>query len=302
MGDQSAREERLAVSRRDLLKRGAVLGGAVLWATPMMQLVGMREALAQQTSPTQETGAGIVEGQVVDATTGGPIPGALVEVLGTGLSAIADGSGNFFLNNVPAGDRMLQASATGYLTGTASVTVIDASTVFKQIALSPITSSEITAVLTWGATPPDLDLHASGPDGSGGRFHAAWFDKTPVPHVQLDIDDVSSYGPETMAFKIRADLGGVFVAGTYRVWVHDYTNRFGTPVWDVSGAEVAFNGLGGQLADYLVSTAVAANGGTVQADWDLWRVFQFDLDAAGGISNVVVFQDFVSGDTGTADV
>lgn len=39
------------VSRRDFLKRGAALGGAVVWATPMVQMVGMRPALAQVASP-----------------------------------------------------------------------------------------------------------------------------------------------------------------------------------------------------------------------------------------------------------
>jgi hypothetical protein len=39
------------ITRRDLLKRGAVLGGAVMWATPVVQVVGMRPALAQEASP-----------------------------------------------------------------------------------------------------------------------------------------------------------------------------------------------------------------------------------------------------------
>jgi hypothetical protein len=39
------------VSRRDFLKRGAALGGAMIWATPVIQIVGMRPALASHTSP-----------------------------------------------------------------------------------------------------------------------------------------------------------------------------------------------------------------------------------------------------------
>ena len=39
------------ISRRDLLKRGAALGGAVVWATPVVQTLGMGRAYAQPTSP-----------------------------------------------------------------------------------------------------------------------------------------------------------------------------------------------------------------------------------------------------------
>ena len=43
------------ISRRDLLKRGAALGGAVVWMTPLVQTVGMGPAFAETVSP------GIVE-------------------------------------------------------------------------------------------------------------------------------------------------------------------------------------------------------------------------------------------------
>lgn len=39
------------ISRRDFLKRGAALGGAIAWATPVVQTIGMRSALAQTASP-----------------------------------------------------------------------------------------------------------------------------------------------------------------------------------------------------------------------------------------------------------
>ncbi len=40
-----------SITRRQLLKRGALLGGAVLWTTPLVQVVGMQRASAQVTSP-----------------------------------------------------------------------------------------------------------------------------------------------------------------------------------------------------------------------------------------------------------
>ena len=39
------------LSRRDFLKRSAALGGALVWVTPVVQVVGMRPAFAQAVSP-----------------------------------------------------------------------------------------------------------------------------------------------------------------------------------------------------------------------------------------------------------
>lgn len=39
------------ISRRELLRRGAVLGGAVVWTTPVVQTLGMGRAFAQTASP-----------------------------------------------------------------------------------------------------------------------------------------------------------------------------------------------------------------------------------------------------------
>ena len=39
------------ITRRDLLKRGAIVGGVTLWATPVVQVVGMGRAYAKDVSP-----------------------------------------------------------------------------------------------------------------------------------------------------------------------------------------------------------------------------------------------------------
>ena len=46
-----AESQQQGISRRDLLKRGAALGGAVVWATPVVQTLGMGRAYAQSASP-----------------------------------------------------------------------------------------------------------------------------------------------------------------------------------------------------------------------------------------------------------
>lgn len=47
-----AENESQGITRRDLLRRGAALGGAVVWATPVVQTLGMGRAFAQVPSPT----------------------------------------------------------------------------------------------------------------------------------------------------------------------------------------------------------------------------------------------------------
>ena len=43
-------EQAGGVTRREALKRGALLGGALVWATPAVQVIGMKPAFAQSVS------------------------------------------------------------------------------------------------------------------------------------------------------------------------------------------------------------------------------------------------------------
>jgi hypothetical protein len=50
--DDDQVEQDSGITRREALKRGAIFGGALVWATPVVQMVGMRPAFAQVPSPT----------------------------------------------------------------------------------------------------------------------------------------------------------------------------------------------------------------------------------------------------------
>jgi hypothetical protein len=47
----SRQSEPRSISRRDAIKKGALVGGALVWATPVVQTIGMKAPLAQETSP-----------------------------------------------------------------------------------------------------------------------------------------------------------------------------------------------------------------------------------------------------------
>jgi VCBS repeat-containing protein len=248
---------------------------------------------------------GSIQSQVSDASSGDPIAGATVELLDSSAAVIASGttdaSGGYLFACVPAAEAgafTLQASATGFSTGTVPVPdLAPSATITVTIALvplSPCTGGEngpITIVLTWGAVPADLDSHLSGPDTAGGRFHVYYNNQNPVDYASLDVDDITSFGPETVTITIDP-VGGAFVAGDYHYWVHDYTNRFGSAQFAVSGATVTVTQCGSQIAQYQVSAV------TGDSTRHLWHVFNFTLSSDGDVT-VTPIQTFKIGDQTT---
>ncbi|MCI5208646.1 MAG: hypothetical protein D3910_07595, partial [Candidatus Electrothrix sp. ATG2] len=87
-------------------------------------------------------------------------------------------------------------------------------------------------ILTWGENPADLESHLTAPNETGCRYHCYYWNKT-IPNASLDLDDRDSYGPETITITETA-------AGTYRYYVHDFTNRnnINSRWLALSGAEV----------------------------------------------------------------
>jgi hypothetical protein len=97
----------------------------------------------------------------------------------------------------------------------------------QNFSIAPVGSGDLTRiVLTWGLNPSDLDSHLTGPAIGGDRFHVYFVNRTysegGVTYAELDVDDVSSFGPETISIYEQ-------IAGTYRYSVHDYTNLDSSP-------------------------------------------------------------------------
>lgn len=93
-------------------------------------------------------------------------------------------------------------------------------------------TNETRFVLTWGKDPADLDSHLIGPAGDGGVFHTYYVDKRYYYDdelmVDLDLDDTTSYGPETTTIR-------QLLPGTYTFYVHHYS---GTSTIKMSGAKI----------------------------------------------------------------
>jgi TonB-dependent receptor len=82
---------------------GLVLGPVARLALVFATATGATSASAAG-QPASD-GAGVIEGRVVDATTGNPLPGATVFVTGSAAQASTNRDGVFLIAGVPAGDR-----------------------------------------------------------------------------------------------------------------------------------------------------------------------------------------------------
>src|SRR5262245_75574 len=90
-----------------------------LLAAVALSLFHITSAIAQTASPA----TGVIEGRVVDAATGEPLPGAMVTVAGTRIETATERDGSFRLVAVPAGARQLVVTYLGRKTATVDAQV-----------------------------------------------------------------------------------------------------------------------------------------------------------------------------------
>ncbi len=176
---------------------------------------------------------GYASGYAKNATTGIGISDITVYVRGgsgntTGevlQTLTTNSSGYYITDGLSAGNYTLQfvderSAEIPFNTSSINVTVSGNETSAENnISLVQPGDYEFRVVLTWGETPYDLDSHLLISSGSD-EYHVYYHDKTPSgAGANLDVDDTTSYGPETVTVtSIKAD-------GVYRYYVHNYTDR-----------------------------------------------------------------------------
>lgn len=105
---------------------------------------------------------------------------------------------------LPMGNYTVKATKAGYLEGAAKAcNVVANQTNLCEVSLIPIghvAEGSLSAVLTWDVNPRDLDSHLVKYDSSGNQiYHIYYSHKTDsTSGDNLDVDDTSSYGPETV--------------------------------------------------------------------------------------------------------
>lgn len=221
------------------------------------------------------TGYGDISGYINNALTNAGVADVTLQLrsginntTGTPLVSTTTGStGAYSFGNVFSGNYTILASKADYISTAFNVICLGGQNTPNQNGvISPILdSSELRIVLTWGAVPSDLDSHLTGPiPDSESRFHVYYAGRTFYHqgelYVELDRDDVDSYGPETTTLYHQSP-------GMYRFSVHDYTNRYNYNSLQLSNSSAQVRVWRGNemMASFNVPTETIGN---------VWRVFE----------------------------
>jgi tetratricopeptide (TPR) repeat protein len=180
--------------------------------------------------------------------------------------ALSDGSGWVAVTLAP-GCYTAEIIKDGYVTAYLTVVVRAANEVLQLPTSPELGGGELRIVLTWGDSPYDLDSHLFTPygaDSSDTTYHIWYGHMSDANANNLDVDDTTSYGPETMTINY---LG----TGLYKYYVADYTNcSSGDPAsfeMSESGATVSVYTNMGLVASF----HVPANRSGV-----IWEVFEIN--------------------------
>ena len=213
------------------------------------------------------SGTGIISGTVADATGNFAennvtlqLRAGVFNTTGPALATTTSNSNGFYAFPAqPNGSYTILASKTGYADGVAIATVVSGNVTAPKVFISPAGQNVVWRfVLSWGATPSDLDAHLTGPIvNSATRFHvyfASTGSSTSTPFVTLDVDQTLGFGPETITMSQQ-------FPGVYRYYVHNFS---GESTLRVSTARV----------DVYQGNTLVRQFFPPQQDGDYWSVFE----------------------------
>lgn len=161
---------------------------------------------------------GTASGRIYNAITGIGVEN--VELLicnGWNNRAVEDAVATIYTNGageyrvvLPLGNYTLNTVKEGYISNTINIVVQSMLTTEQNGAISPISSgNDYRIVLSWGLNPNNLDAHVVGPLSDGRVYHVYYAHKSQQDEeaivCNLDVDDVTSYGPETITMEATGE-------------------------------------------------------------------------------------------------
>jgi lysophospholipase L1-like esterase len=219
----------------------------------------------------QEGDRGVAKGQITNALTGRGVSNAEIKVYNGWnntedfilLKTIkTDSYGNYELD-LPIGNYSLVINKNGFITGEKNIIVQRGVTDNQNASISPtVTGNKFRIVLSWGLNPNDLDSHVVGKLSNGSDYHVYYRHKSQydgdVEVCNLDVDDTTSWGPETVTLLAEQN-------SPYYYYIHRYA---GSGSIATSNARIdVYQG------DNLIATY---NVPTDQGTGDYWNVFAID--------------------------
>lgn len=241
----------------------------------------------------EEKIVGSLSGYIIDSQTGYGMSNVKVSLTEDITATDGDNAkafaltgvdGSYIIDEIEVGTYRMIIETSGYFTRIISnVQIVEGENYAPQqtIVAAP-ESGSFRIVLLWGVTPYDLDSHLTGPASDDSRFHVFYGDDyNDDGTVDLDVDDLVSYGPETITIHS-------FLDGVYRYSVHNYSDQsvtggagiYSSParieVYDVTGLQEAFDA---------PVCSVSSN---------TWRVFE--MVASGSSITIYPINEYVTAD------
>ena len=186
--------------------------------------------------------------EVRDGTSATVLNGFNLLVLNSSQTTVddIDGVDTGYITTQPKGDYTVKVSKDGYNDGEAECTVLpdeSVNCIVNIISGTQLANGEITAVLSWGETPSDLDSHLVRRTDGVQDYHV-YYGSSSSEDANLDVDDTSSYGPETIS------IDDVKQDSQYTYYIHNFSGGAGS-ILPNSGAKVELNFEGGQRTFYV---------------------------------------------------
>ncbi|MBU3190278.1 carboxypeptidase-like regulatory domain-containing protein [Clostridium bowmanii] len=190
-----------------------------------------------------------------------------------------DDYGYYFIS-LPTGQFTGEITGYGFITGYIYV-VVPSDTILSdqnETIIRTAGTSEVKIVLTWGELPYDEDSHLVGPTPDGDKFHTAFYNKEytyiDTNYVDLDWDDMESYGPETTTIHKLVD-------GQYIFDVHNFSGEY--------SGDSSLRNSGAIVKVFKGNSATADNTFYVPTGYGnemYWTVFKMNVSGNG--SNITV--------------
>lgn len=211
---------------------------------------------------------GIASGNIYNALTGSGIEEVTLTIrkgwnnaeIGDVVATTTTESNGAYSVALPLGNYTMYATKDGYISTTVNIIVQEGTTSAQNGTMTPIISGDsFRIVLTWGENPRDLDSHVEGTLSSGTSFHVYYGHESQydgdVEVCNLDVDDTTSYGPETITLNTVSD-------NPYYYYIYRFA---GSGTVASSGAQIKV-----YQGENLVATF---NVPTDQGTGDYWNVF-----------------------------
>ena len=233
------------------------------------------------------TAPGVISGNVINALTGYSLSETTYEVRqGWNVhegDTVASGSlsDGYYTLTLDPGHYTISISKDEFVTSHVNVTVVANENTTRNISVTPdgigMDGSGFRVVLTWGATPSDLDSHLYKYDQYGNEGFHTWYSNKNYYQggsleANLDVDDTSSYGPETSTVYILDENA------VYDFYVQDYSNRGNSSSTAMSNSDA-------QVMLYQGNSLIAVFNIQTNRAGTYWHVFRFDA-ATGQVIHV----------------